>query len=73
MVVWASAVHPRNRVAAWELWLTAAAQHQERGSEYLLSEVSIVRRSTFETQHMASTECVTPSHHSSQKIVGGTI
>lgn len=36
MVVWVSAVHSRNRVAAWEPWLTAAAQHQERGSEYLL-------------------------------------
>ena len=49
-----------NRVAAWELQLTASAQPQERGP-YCTSVAQ--KRSKFKLQSPVSSECLSLSHH----------
>ena len=57
LVVSASAIYPRDRVADWEPGLTAAAQHCER----IVLHITIPGK--IKTLSMVSVECVSLLHH----------
>ena len=58
MAVSVSAVDIHDRVADWELWLTAAVQHHQR----LLYHISLAWEK-IKIQSMVSTECISILHH----------
>jgi len=66
MVANVSLVYPHDRMAAWELELTATAQHYERVSYcFSLSQEKI------KIQNIVSIECALFSHHYKVKKIRG--